>query len=122
MFNVGAVGNALLFFFSAVGATVVGLWVLSYAAHSFLVVLEGTAAGEDEPRWPDEPMFDWVWKFWYLLWLLAFWLVPLWLLIDGVAAPVLGVDGVGFYQLLVGAVWLLFPVSLFSSLSAGSRW
>src|SRR5581483_301346 len=63
MFNVGAVGNGLMFFFSAVGAMVVGLWVLSYAAHSFLVVLEGTAAGDDEPRWPDEPMFDWVWKF-----------------------------------------------------------
>ncbi len=118
----GAVGNAILFFFFAAGVVVMGLWALSYGAHCFLVVLESTAAGDDDLRWPDDPMFDWLWKFWYLAWLLAFWLVPLWFLIDGVVAPAVGVHGVGFYPLLVGAIWLLFPLSLFSSLSASSRW
>jgi hypothetical protein len=122
MFDVGAAGNAILFLFFLVGAVLVGLITLSYAAHSFLVVLESTAWGADDVRWPDEPIVDWLWKLWYLVWLVAFWLVPLWFLIDGVVLPALGRRAVGFYPLLVLALWLLFPVSLFSSLSGGSRW
>jgi hypothetical protein len=119
---VGAAGNAILFLFAFIGAVLVGLITLSYAAHSFLVVLECTAWGEDDVRWPDEPIVDWLWKLWYLLWLVAFWLVPLWFLIDGVVLPALGRHAVGFAPVLVLALWLLFPVSIFSSLSGGSRW
>ncbi len=122
MYTLGAAGNAAIFFFSGVGAVIVGLWVLSYAAHSFLVVLESTAAGQDEVRWPDEPMFDWLWKLWYLAWLVGFWLVPVWFLLDGVFTRLLGLPAVGVYPLLVIVIWLLFPVSLFSSLSANVRW
>src|SRR5438445_6742303 len=117
----GAAGNAILFFFAGVGIVVVGGFVLSYAAHCFLVVLEGTAAGNDAVVWPDEPMVDWLWKPCYLGWLIAFWFVPAWLILDVFIGGVLQVPVPNYYALLLGVVWLLFPISLFSSLSAHSR-
>lgn len=119
MVYIGTAGNAILFLAATVATLFVGMFTMSYAAHSFLVVLEGTANGDDDLRWPDEPMFDWLWKPWYLLWMVAFWAVPVWLLVDGVLVRLLGMPAVGFYPALVGVIWLLFPISLFSALSAG---
>jgi hypothetical protein len=121
MMIVGGAGNAMLFFFLMVGMVTIGLIVVAYAAHSFLVVLEGTAAGQDEVRWPDEPMVDWLWKPVYLFWLLAFWMVPVWLLVDGLFTQGVGIPAMGFYPILLGVLWLLFPIGLFSSMSAGNR-
>jgi hypothetical protein len=99
-----------------------GAGVLIYAARCFGVIVEATAAGEDEVTWPDEPMMDWLGRALYLCWLVAFWLVPVAVLLrlvrrfDPEAPPAL---------LLLAPVllfWLLFPVSVLSSLSAHSRW
>ncbi|MCI0460493.1 MAG: hypothetical protein L0Z62_26360 [Gemmataceae bacterium] len=117
---IGAVGPAMIFFFALITAVIVGLIMLSYAAHSFLVVVENTAAGDDDVRWPDEPIYDWLWKLWYLVWLVGFWFVPAWVLVDGVLMRVLNLGAVGVYPVLLAVVWLLFPISLFSSLSANS--
>jgi hypothetical protein len=123
MFDVAALGRTMIFMFATAAQVVVGLYVGGYAAHCFLVVLDGTAAGNDEVVWPDEPFLDWLWKLFYLAWLVGFWLVPAWLL-AGVAGPALAAHfpGLSLGQLLVGVVWLLFPVGLFSSLSANSLW
>src|ERR671936_2922622 len=73
---VGNAGAALLFFMYLVGMTIIGLYVAAYAAHSFLTAVEDTAAGNDEVRWPHDPLVDWAWKLFYLVWLAAVWLVP----------------------------------------------
>src|SRR5207237_4957071 len=73
----GAAGGALIFFMLLVGAVIVAAYVLAYAAHVFLVVVDGTATGFRDLDWPDEPYVDWLWKGAYLFWLVALWLVPL---------------------------------------------
>jgi hypothetical protein len=123
MFDVAAAGKAILFMAATVMQGIVGLYALGYGAHCFLVVLEQTASGVDEVRWPDEPLLDWLWKLFFLAWLTAFWFVLAWLLVDGVGpAVVQSFPGLTLGQLAVGCVWLLFPISLFSSLSAQSAW
>jgi hypothetical protein len=120
----GGLGQAMIFVSLLAAEAVVGACVLGYAAHCFLVVVEGTAAGNDEVSWPDEPMLDWIVQAVHLLWLVAFWLVPL-----GIAqrslkdvfipeAPLL----LRFLVLAVPMLWLFFPISLLSSLTAGARW
>ncbi|HYT90445.1 MAG TPA: hypothetical protein VEL76_17195 [Gemmataceae bacterium] len=120
MFLAGA-GPAIVFFFLMAALAVLGIPILAYAAHCFLTVVEFTAAGQDEIRWPDEPLTDWLWKPLYLLWLLAFWLIPAWLVVAVVLTRGLGLPLGGFYGALLAAAWLLFPLGLFSSLSANHR-
>lgn len=114
--DIGAVGHLLIFFSIFIASILVGLLVLSYAAYSFLVALTCTAAGNDEVIWPGEPIQDWLFKVWYLGWLLAVWAVPASLL-----AAVLGISGPLSALFLVGVLWLIFPVGLLSSLSAPSH-
>src|SRR4051812_25826992 len=73
----GAAGGALIFFMLLIGGVITGLYAGAYAAHVFLVTVDGTASGYDEVTWPDEPYYDWVWKLFYLVWLVALWGVPL---------------------------------------------
>jgi hypothetical protein len=111
--DIGAAGHLILFFSILVGLILVGLLVFSYAAYSFLVTLTNTAAGCDEVIWPGEPIQDWLFKVWYLGWVLAIWAVP--------ASFVVGAFGLprGLIVLWLAVVlWLLFPVGLLSSLSA----
>jgi hypothetical protein len=115
--DIGAAGGNLILFFSVlVGLILVALLVFSYAAYSFLLTLINTAAGNDEVIWPGDPIQDWLFKVWYLGWLLALWTVP--------ASFIVGVFGLPrpLFMLCVAAVvWLMFPVGLLSSLSAESR-
>jgi hypothetical protein len=120
----GGFGQALIFICLLIAETILGACVLAYAAHCFLVVVEVTAAGNDEVTWPDEPMVDWLVQAVHLLWLVAFWLVPL-----GIAQRPLKTvflpDAPLLLRLLVLAaplLWLFFPISLLSSLSARARW
>jgi hypothetical protein len=122
MLDFGAVGNALLFFFATAGQVIVGLFVTSYAAHCFLVIVEETAAGIDEVEWPDLPLVDWLGKVFYLAWLVSFWTVPAWLLVGVIGPAAADRSGIPIGYFVVLAVWLFFPISLFSSLSANSRW
>lgn len=111
----GAAGGAILFFMFLIGAVIVGLYTFAYSAHIFLSDIEATAAGNDEIIWPDEPYFDWLWKAVYLAWFITVWLVPL--LIAGHWLP----SG-QFVYFAVGLFWLIFPISMLSSMSASSRW
>jgi hypothetical protein len=112
----GSLGTAILLASLLVLATVVGPYVLAYAAHCFLIVLEQTAAGGRHVDWPDEPFLDWIWKAFYLLWLTAVWLVPISLLVRALDLPLL--PGL----LLAGGLFaLVFPVGLLSSLGGSSK-
>jgi hypothetical protein len=111
----GAIGGAMMFFVLLAGLVIVGAYVFSYASHIFLTVIESTATGFEDVSWPDEPYVDWLWKGVYVLWLAALWLIPL--LLVGTR---IGEQHVAFWA--AGLGWLLFPISLLSSMSASSRW
>src|SRR5262245_53170140 len=120
---VGAAGMAILFFMYLVAMTIIGVYVAGYAAHSFLTVVEDTAAGNDEVRWPNDPLVDWAWKLFYLGWLMAVWLVPAMIVARLWAAGSPPETAFGKTAGLVAVLfWALFPITLLSSLSASSRW
>src|SRR5947209_9955741 len=117
-----ALGPAMIFVCLLLAEVLVGACVLTYAARCFGVIVEGTAAGNDEVDWPDEPMFDWLGRAAHLLFLLALVLVP-----GAVVGRLLirlqvGVPpGLAFLPTLV-LFWVLFPITVLSSYSATSRW
>jgi hypothetical protein len=66
--------------------------------------------------WPGEPITDWLFKVWYLGWLLAVWAVPASFVVALLRLPA------WLSALYLAAIlWLVFPVGLLSSLSAESR-
>ncbi len=116
-------GSALLFIFFLVSATIVGLYLLIYAARCILVVVQATAGGMDRVEWVDEPIVDWVSSSLALVGLVLIWLVPVGFLSRGLEGTWL--TGYGVLRtiiLAVPAIWLTFPIGSLSSLSAVSRW
>jgi hypothetical protein len=119
---VGAFGNAILFVCCGVALVIVAFFAVMMAAHWYLVVVQGTAAGIDRVEWPDELMADWF--------LQAVWLVGLLLIsvaLAAVANRILTRAGMGpsldrGFLLAGAALWLFFPFSLLSSLASSSRW
>jgi hypothetical protein len=119
----GAVGKALYFLSLLAVGVITGAYLLTYAAHCFLVVLQGTAAGQDEVSWPDEPLFDRLLQALHLLGLAAIWLVPAGILWRGLRHDLLPDDGLLRFLVVVGPVfWLTFPFGVLSSLSGNLRW
>jgi hypothetical protein len=119
----GALGQVMMFFMLMVGTIIIGAYVLAYAAHILLTVIESTATGFDEVTWPDEPYVDWLWKGVYLLWLVAVWLVPLLFVSQALfRTQTAAVASAQFLYITAALFWLLFPISLLSSMSASSRW
>jgi hypothetical protein len=97
---------------------IIGGFVFAYLSHCFLTIVEQTSAGNDEVVWPNDPIYDWLWEAVYMLWLVGLWLGPIVLVLRGVTES-------GATQVLVVAaalVWLFFPITLLSSMSATSRW
>jgi hypothetical protein len=98
------------------------VYAVAYAANCFLISVEQTAAGIDEVAWPDEPLVDWLGKAVFLLWMVAFWLVPTGFLLRYLKDTFLpGEPILRFLLPSAFLLWLLFPISLLSSLSAQSR-
>jgi hypothetical protein len=119
---VGAAGTAIIFVVLLLLTLVVTLFVMAYVARCMLVVMEATAAGNDEVVWPDEPYQDWLAGAAQLFGLLAIWIAPL-----GILYRILKSNGMEnpLPPILAGgavALWLTFPISLLSSQSASSRW
>jgi hypothetical protein len=119
---VGNFGNAILFVSFGVAFIVVAAYSLALAARSYLVVVEGTAAGLDRVEWPDELILDWLMG---SLWPIG--LTVIWLALAFVIERILtraGVEDpyqVRWFLLLGGALWLCFPISLLSGLTS-SPW
>jgi hypothetical protein len=115
--------NALMFISLMLMNLMVGFLVIAYVAHCFLLVIEDTAAGNDEVIWPDEPLYDWIMKGFYLVSVVAIWLAPL-----GVLARILKVNGasptqfLSWFGLAIALLWLMFPISILSAMSSQSRW
>ena len=117
----GNVGQLIFFFFTLAASVTVGLFTITYAAHCFLTIVEDTAAGTDEVRWPDEPPTDWYGKPFYLLWLLFLPVVPASGVILLFESEIL--EGpLGILPLLLCITWLIFPLCLWSSLGASTSW
>jgi hypothetical protein len=87
----------------------------------FVVIIEDTAAGNVEVDWPDGVWFDFLGKFFFLVWLFVccaavstvFWLL---------ARIVLPISGLIWWGLTLLTTSLLFPIPLYSTMIAGSPW
>lgn len=112
--------RALIFVPALVGAAICAFVFVTFAAHSYLTVLESTAAGSREVVWTGETLTEMFWKPFYLAWLLCLWLGPAYV----VGRSLAGSTGVAWLNLAVPVLvaWLLYPVSQLSSLSASSVW
>src|SRR5262245_51303025 len=119
----GAAGQVIIFVVLLVGFTMFLTAVFAYASHCYLVAVQETAAGNDEVRWPNDPLPDRVGDAFYLGGFLALCLAP-----AGIASRALRHDWLAdapalrLLLLAVPVLWLGFPVALMSSLSASSRW
>src|SRR5437660_7434780 len=111
----GAALQVLVFLTVTVIQILLSLAVFSYCGHSFLNIFVNTTAGNDEVLWPKDPYQDWIFKFFFLLWILAVWTVP-----AGLLLGILELPRPLFFAALVGLLWLVLPVTLLSSLSASS--
>jgi hypothetical protein len=119
----GAAGGVMMFFLLMVGMVIIGAYVFAYAAHILLSVIESTSTGFEEVAWPDEPYVDWLWKGAYVFWLVALWLVPLLFVGQALSrTQTSAVAAAQFVYVTAALFWLLFPISLLSSMSASSRW
>src|SRR5262245_51824341 len=119
----GTVGLSVPFSMFMIAQVVLGALISAYAAHSLLVVVESTAAGNDEVQWPDDPLLDWVWKLFYVVWLYGIWLLPIWIVVNAIKPRMLLENpGPTFIAVACATFWLLFPISVLSSLSATSLW
>src|SRR5262245_7143956 len=108
--------RAVIFMPAFAGAVVFVLFL----SHYYLTVLEGTATGAKEVTWQAEPILDNFWKLWYMLWLFGLWFGPGYLIAKAVAGGT-GSDWLKLW-LPIAIVWLLYPISQLSSLSASTIW
>jgi hypothetical protein len=118
----GDFASAIQFILLLVVTTVFGAAIFMYAAHVFVTVAQQTAGGLDAVEWPKDPWFDWIARALHLAWLVAFWLVPLGFVLRAVGPESLGASAALWVGVPAACFWLLFPVTLLSSFSAGSPW
>jgi hypothetical protein len=118
---VGAAGSAILFVCIGVLFVMLAAFVLAIGARAYLVIAQGTTAGQDEIKFPDETPADWLPQSLYILGMLALWVVPAGFLARGLAGVFLPDNPPLRTTILVAlAVWLLFPVGLLAMQKAGA--
>jgi hypothetical protein len=118
-----AAGPVILFVCLLALTAGLAVYVFAFAALCYLVVLQDTSAGLDAVVWPEEPVVDWLMRAAYLVVLTLVWLAPAGLLSRVLARTWLPNEpALRFFLLAVAGLWLLFPLGVLSSLSAGSRW
>ncbi|HBI44684.1 MAG TPA: hypothetical protein DDY78_17805 [Planctomycetales bacterium] len=99
------------------------LYFVTYAMHCLLVVVQDTAAGNDEVTWPEERFQDTLGGAFHLAAVVLIWLAPIGILTRALRNVWLPDDpGLRFLLLAVPGLWIILPVAIFSSLSASSRW
>jgi hypothetical protein len=92
----------------------------------FVVIIEDTAAGNEEVDWPDEVWYDFIGKFFFIVWLFGccaavstvFWLLTSLALSFGD----LEIPRVIWWGLTLFSAGLLLPIPLYSAMIAGSPW
>ncbi len=115
----GSAVFGLLSFGAVLEALVIlGLAMLAYAAQSFLLVVQETAAGNDAVVWPlADTWHDRLGSVVALVRVIAVWLVVAYFVL-----ALLDLPAAMFGLLAYAILWLFFPVSLLSLLSAASPW
>ena len=108
--------GAIIFVPALAATAVLGFVFALFAANHYLTVLQSTAAGAKHVTWGEEGVFDGFWRPFYLLWLAGLWAGPAMLLAK------LGGGGWLTAVAPLAVVWLCYPVSQLSSLSASSVW
>jgi hypothetical protein len=119
----GATITATILLLLMVLTMIVGIFAFIYAAYRFLIIVQETAAGVDEIDWPTDPLLDRLPRAAYLAALLAICIVPAGFFLK--IRPDVALGGSPLLTFLVAAtliLWALFPVLLFSALSASSPW
>jgi hypothetical protein len=112
--------RAVIFMPALVGAVVFAFVFLLFACHYYLTVLESTGAGAKDVTWVSEPLLDNAWKIAYLGWLFGLWFGPAYFIGRAMTAGTQAAWLNFAIPLLV--LWLCYPVSQLSSLSATSIW
>ena len=100
-----------------------GIFAFIYAGYRFLIIVQQTAAGVDEIDWPTDPLLDKLPRAAYLAALLAICIVPAGFFLK--LRPDFAIGGsplITFFVAAAAILWALFPVLLFSALSASSPW
>ncbi len=116
-------GQAIILVCSFVGVVIIAFYVLVFSASALLVVVEGTAGGNDEINWPHEPWADVFGRAGYLAALLGLWLIPAGFLSRGLAPSLWPDQPLVRTGVIVGLVlWLFFPFGLLSALRSVSGW
>jgi hypothetical protein len=85
----------------------------------FIMIIQDTAAGNDEIDWPDEVWYEYLTKIAFLTWLFGccaavstvFWLL---------ATLVVPIPGVIWWALVLLTAFMIFPIPLYSTMIAGS--
>lgn len=110
----------LIFMPALVGAVVFGFVFLLFLCNYYLSTVEGTAAGAKEVAYEHLDFIGGFGTLFYLGWLVGLWLGPA-LVVGRALTP--GTDSAWLKLLApLGFLWLCYPVSQLSSMSASSRW
>ncbi len=108
-------GEAFASVLCIAGLAITGSFTFAYIAHCFFAIADGTSAGQDEVKWPDEPMTDRFGKAVWLGWAL---------LLAGGPTHLFGriIAGPKIASWLIGAVGLglLFPLLMLSMQIGGT--
>lgn len=108
-------GSAVFTVLSLAGLAAVGTVTLVYMSHCFFAIADGTAAGQDQIKWPEEPMIDRMGKAVWFGWALLLAAGPTYLMGGLVAGPKIGSWFIGPIGL-----GLLFPIIMLSLQIGGS--
>ncbi len=114
-------GTAVIFVVTLAATAIVAVPMAIFSARGFLDVLEGTAAGNDDIPWPNNPLPDVLGAAFFLSYLVALPAVAV-LGILRLTAPELLDGPSGPWPAPIAAAWLIFPILLLSALSGTSRW
>lgn len=102
-------GSAFFSVLSIAGLAAVGSVTFVFIAHCYFAIAEATSAGQDDIKWPDEPMLDRIGKAVWFGWALLLAAGPINLIGGIIAGPKIG----GWLIGPIG-VALLFPLILLS--------
>lgn len=108
-------GSAMITVGCIAGLAIVGSLTFAFVAHIFFGIADGTAAGQDEIKWPEEPMTDRFTKAIWLGWTLLLTASPTHLFGRALAGPRMASWLIGLF-----GTALLFPLFLMSMQIGGS--
>ncbi len=118
LFTIGRYVYPALFIFAVISSVAPSVYLL--------VIIQDTAAGNDEVDWPKDVWYDFIGKFFLVVWLFgccAALSTVFWLLVNTALAPLeWEIMPVIWWGLVLLSAGLLFPIPLYSTMISGSAW